>query len=183
MNHLNLARGAVRVARWQNIDDPSSWRPRDTFSRWADGTSNQIVVGEKHILATLVGQCTISGPGNPPRWTLGDCSILVSGDWNTLAMARSFNAMLARGADDGQAHFDNNGGFGGENNANEPQWGSNHPGVINFLIGDGAVRSISVTTPAGPVFTSQANFNDGISTHSIIGRLGLVDSGFTVSLP
>jgi len=183
VTHLARARGAFRVARWTNIDDPSSWRPRDTFAHWADGTSNQIVVGEKHILPVNVGLCTISGPGNPPRWTLGDCSILISGDWNTLAMARSFNAMLARGPNDGEAHFGNNGGYGGENSANEPQWGSNHPGVINFLIGDGAVRGISVTTPAGPVFLNQAALDAGTAGNSIIGRLGNVSSGFTVSLP
>ena len=48
----------------------------------------------------------------------------------------------------------------------EAQFGSVHPGVVNFLLGDGAVRSLPITTPPG-----------------ILARLGTVNDGNTVTLP
>jgi len=45
-------------------------------------------------------------------------------------------------------------------------FGSWHPMICQFVMGDGAVRSISVTTPA-----------------SILNRLGIVDDGGSISLP
>ena len=107
---------------------------------------------------------------------------MVTGDWNTIAPARSFNALIARNSDDG--------GFaGGENN---PQWGGIHPGVVNFLIGDGAVRSISSTIPTGPLYKPDNRTpDDPLDTTdpknelqpSILARLGYANSGKTVALP
>ena len=41
-----------------------TWTPRDTFSWWQGGTSNQIVVGEKHIRLGKVGDCNWSDGKN-----------------------------------------------------------------------------------------------------------------------
>jgi hypothetical protein len=168
--------GAIRVAIWSNGTNASSWQPRDSMSWWSDGTSNQIVVGEKHIRKDFVGQCT-DASSNPNRWKVGDCTILVSGAFNTMSVARSCNSRFARGPNDGSGTSN----FGAET---EPHWGSAHSGIVNFLIGDGSVRSISVTTPDGPLYTSKANADAKTNlSNSILGRLGVVNDGNSVSLP
>jgi prepilin-type processing-associated H-X9-DG protein len=40
------------------------------------------------------------------------------------------------------------------------RFGSKHPGVVNFLFGDGAVRGLSLTTPAN-ILASLGTVNDG----------------------
>jgi hypothetical protein len=42
-------------------------------------------------------------------------------------------------------------------------FGSSHPGVSNFALGDGAVRGVSVTTPVNPILISLALVSDGMS--------------------
>jgi hypothetical protein len=42
-------------------------------------------------------------------------------------------------------------------------FGSWHPGVCQFLIGDGAVRSISTTTPLDPILAALGDASDGVS--------------------
>ncbi|MDR1052811.1 MAG: DUF1559 domain-containing protein [Planctomycetaceae bacterium] len=163
--HAPLQVGALRVAIW-NGGDATTWIPRDNISWWADGTSNQIVVGEKHILGRLVGQCgyDITNTGDNRR-KVGDCSILVQADVWAFSGLRSINGRIARGQND----------EGGSNQADEgqPHWGSNHTGMVNFLMGDGSVHAISVTVPAGVASGS----------NNILGRLGNARDGRPVSLP
>ena len=45
-------------------------------------------------------------------------------------------------------------------------FGSYHASVCNFLVGDGSVQSLSVTTPPFPILVSLAMVNDGES-HAI----------------
>jgi hypothetical protein len=164
--HAPLQVGALRVAIW-NGGDATTWIPRDNISWWADGTSNQIVVGEKYILGRLLGQCgyDITQTGDNRR-KVGDCSILVQADIWAFSGLRSINGRIARDpkdwgntsnqADEGQLH-----------------WGSNHTGTVNFLMGDGSVHGISVTVPAGPASGS----------NNILGRLGNARDGNPVALP
>ena len=171
-------RGPFRAARWQG-STARTWTPRDNMGHWSDGASNQIVVGEKHVHTQVLGQC-----GNPDqalgRFGVTDCSMLVTGDWNTPAATRSFHGYFARSADHGTVP----GPYGGEDNAEQPHWGSAHSSVVNFLIGDGAVRSISVTVPAGPLYVSDGEFDKGTApSQSIIARLGHVSDGDSVSIP
>jgi prepilin-type N-terminal cleavage/methylation domain-containing protein/prepilin-type processing-associated H-X9-DG protein len=174
-DHAPGQSGAIRVAVWGG--GASSWSSRDSMSWWADGTSNQIVVGEKHIRSDYVGQCAPDGGDNAKRWKLGDCSILISGDWNTLSVARSCNSRIARGPSDGSGTSN----FGGED---QVHWGSAHTGTVNFLMGDGSVQAISVTVPAGPVWNNEADSNSRSNpTNSILGRLGNVRDGNAVSIP
>lgn len=161
-------RGPFRVAVWSAPKKPASWVPRDSMAWWQDGSSNQILIGEKHIPFVYLGHCTAAlsdGEGynadeNASR--TGDCSILISGEWNTFAGARSFNAKLATSI------FDTSDDFLPKET--KPQWGSYHPGgVCNFLMGDGSVRNLSTSIETGE--------------DSLFSRLGNVSDGNSVVLP
>jgi len=67
-------------------------------------------------------------------------------------------APLARPDDETDAALRHNTGVG--------KFGSAHPGIVNFLIGDGAVRAFPLTTPS-----------------RIIGALGTVNDGNNVQMP
>ncbi|MDR2704921.1 MAG: DUF1559 domain-containing protein, partial [Planctomycetaceae bacterium] len=89
-NAINRSRCPFRVALIEIAGDYSSWKPRDTMAWWQDGMSNQILIGEKHILPKDVGKCVRfeSGGNAEDRDTTGDCSILVTGYWRTSGMGR-----------------------------------------------------------------------------------------------
>jgi hypothetical protein len=128
---------------------------------WQDGTSNQILVGEKHILPEDLGKCLPNASAQPEINSAGDCSYLYIGYWRTSASARpitrgfsgytvaSDNAETA-----GTGNFSNpevnliasypNMPYGGQN-LESSRFGSWHAGVCNFLIGDGSVHALSVT--------------------------------------
>ncbi|MDR0337991.1 MAG: DUF1559 domain-containing protein, partial [Planctomycetaceae bacterium] len=141
---------------------PESWLPRDTFARLSDGTSNQILVGEKFIPRDNVGLCSNYDSANRPK--TGDCSILGHYSWAGISGARSFNAMIC-----------NNMNLSGTTNfymeGDPAQWGGCHAGICIFLFGDGTVKALSVTIPTGPL---DANIN------SILAKLGNVDDGNTI---
>ncbi|MCL2118323.1 MAG: DUF1559 domain-containing protein [Planctomycetaceae bacterium] len=171
-------RGPIRNPTWGGAD-ASSWTPRDNMGYWTDGTSNQFVIGEKYIPARFVGVCS-EAPEAAKRWENTDCSQLAIGGISTFATAGSFNGYFARGVDDGV--FSGNPSPGSESQST-PHWGSNHTSVVNFLFGDGSVQAISITTPTGPLYTSQANLDNRVTTNSILARLGCVNDGNPVSIP
>ena len=144
---------------WNRDATITSWNPRDTFAYWADGSSNTIIAGEKHIPTAHVGTCDPSrGVENSPGGV--DCSYLSTG-WNLTvhnvvqSMAFHYNTSnpdgtfymkpLAR-----NANWGNNWvaelGPDGMPYINGFSMGSCHPAVVNVIIGDGSIRSISVTT-------------------------------------
>ena len=148
------------------------WSPRDQIGHFSDGTSNQIVFGEKAIFTDQLGNCG-TGNGNNGRH---DCSYLTStidGDFNT-TIARTFGAMPTRttGTVDevrtmnrsierprrmprqGENEFEAAGPF--------TAFGSWHPGVSNFVLGDNSVRAIPATTPARILYYLSET-NDGQS--------------------
>jgi hypothetical protein len=60
-------------------------------------------------------------------------------------------------------------------------FGSAHPGVVNFLIGDGSVRSISITIP-----TNNGNPNESLPVDdnmALFTKLVHVSDGNPVSIP
>jgi prepilin-type processing-associated H-X9-DG protein len=145
-------RGPIRSAKW--VGGPGSWRPRDTFAWWRDGTSNQIIIGEKQIYKDHIGLCPDSPGSGNERAKQSDCSILSLGDWNTMPTGRSFNAGIAQSGNQIPSYTESG-----------VHWGSNHPGVCNFLFGDGSVHALSVTIPTGNgptyLFSRLGNVNDG----------------------
>ena len=146
-SHIDAAYGAFRPAIWAsqvpstntNVDVMAaaiaSWQPRDTFAYWSDGTSNVLILGEKWIPANLVGRC--GGPSNSER---GDCSYLTTGVWRSPSSMRDGGKPIARSPSDDAASTES---------AMNQGWGGCHPGVVNFLVGDGSVRPLANTTPTG----------------------------------
>ena len=141
----------------RGTDDSYTLTPRDTFARITDGLSNQFFVGEKHIPEGLLGNCF--GTNNSDR--AHDCSYLTAFTNNTGAMGRAFHRLcglprewvaLARGPQD-------------RNDASPETvragFGSWHPGIALFLMGDGAVRPFMVTTPVETILFPLSHVDDG----------------------
>ena len=57
-------------------DNTRTWGPRDNMAWWADGSSNQLLVGEKHLPPLVFKKCS---PDNYAR-EYNDCSYLNGGD-------------------------------------------------------------------------------------------------------
>jgi type II secretory pathway pseudopilin PulG len=146
-------------------DDIISWTPRDTFEWWSDGTSNQLIFGEKHIPAQA-----LSGTGdNDMRWNAGflvnhkgveSCNIARFVYSGTAALPSS--TLIAKSPNETAT----------QNGAVDPyetgtyQLGSSHAGVLNFLIGSGSVHTIPKSVSSEVIF-----------------RLSYVNDGNVVSLP
>ena len=163
----------------EDVANARTWRPRDTMAWWVDGTSNQLVMGEKHVNSRRLGNCD---GGTFTEWQTkdaGECSFLRWGSYGAAASGRTF---ASRSSDDwdfkpytidprnpasdvilvpiAKGHQD----FANEYVALfQYGFGSWHPGSCNFLIGDGAVRGISVTTPVAPILLALATVNDGVA--------------------
>jgi hypothetical protein len=133
---------------------------------WQDGTSNQIIIGEKHIPAGKVG-------GTESGGVTGDISYLCfGGDYSSMGGLRvivcgvdsygvNVVAPLRRPQD-----FVNTTSIIFEETNSGASFGSWHAGICNFLIGDGSVRPIAVTTPT-----------------TILGAIAIVNDGQPVSVP
>jgi prepilin-type N-terminal cleavage/methylation domain-containing protein len=99
----------------------TSWRSRTSLSSLSDGTSNTILVGEKHVRLSKFGQA--------------------AGDFAAYNGGRDVPRNVARC------------GGPGFPIAKEPRsdvepertFGSYHPGICQFVMGDGSVRPIAVT--------------------------------------
>ncbi|MBQ1863700.1 MAG: DUF1559 domain-containing protein [Thermoguttaceae bacterium] len=140
--------------------------PRDTLSRVVDGTSNQIVIGEKHIPIDGLNVCNTTAPSTNNWSQCHDCSYLcaaastgcgyvwrcVANAWND---AQTPISNLANGIDGPYDHLAAN------NHASiNCGLGSWHASGANFLRADGSVSFMSSTT-----------------TQVILGRLATVDDG------
>ena len=144
-----------------HVNNPPSWVPRDDFGRISDGLSNQILVGEKWIATDAINSCYEGLSAG--RYMNGDCSLLIGSGMNTYACARSHNSGIAKNPNKA-AGFN-----GGIQEGNHAFWGGIHPGICNFLIGDGSVRGFPNTMPTGD--------------DSMLSYLGNVNSGRVVTLP
>ena len=162
INHHARHRGPLRVASHNGTTgaaataDPKNRIPRDTLSWWSDGTSNQILIGEKHVPLRDINNCATN--------TDGDCSYLLVG-----GSSREFSFARHAGGSANTFVKKPNDFTGTRPNTNLFYWGSCHPGTVNFLLGDGSVRGIPTTTPARywsatgtkDVFCSLAHVSDG----------------------
>jgi prepilin-type N-terminal cleavage/methylation domain-containing protein len=144
------------------------WMPRDTFSRLEDGTSNQLLFGEKHIpLRTassgdLIGVCSSTDLAFTQ-----DCSYLVTGNRRTSgSTARIYGPTNVGTNTPIEVKLNLPRDIGSNSRDGTYAFGSYHPGICQFLIADGAVKSIAVTTPS-----------------STLRKLAQVDDGEPVSLP
>ncbi|MDR2114910.1 MAG: DUF1559 domain-containing protein [Planctomycetaceae bacterium] len=169
LNQFGPFRLAIRLVN----NDNNSWEPRDSLARWEDGTSNQLIAGEKHIPPNRLGIAKGGDAGSAAQNYVADVPYIAAGRWRAAGTARnieSVGAPISR-PDEHQADGinpvvgkvstkNNNQDIGGYG------FGGTHPGICNFLLGDGSVRSISVTIP-----------------ESIAVPLGDVSDGSVVQLP
>ena len=160
--------GPFRVAEVSGTDSSSkkSWEPRDTFAWIEDGTSNQLLIGERHVPLDRIGQCHGTKSANVVdgiRQENVDCSYLVG--WERMGLA-GLRLMYTQGAsivnrplarpEDFSTTSTNPTGEALQHYA----FGSWHPGVCLFLLGDGAVRSLPVTTDT-TILVNASRVNDG----------------------
>jgi prepilin-type N-terminal cleavage/methylation domain-containing protein len=164
--YLNRSVGSFRTAITLNTANPGAWQCRDTMSWWQDGTSNQFVVGEKHVAEGGIGNTL---PTIAEKRKYGDFPYHATGNHRSIGPARpmvksyvsetSYSAIPIANSKEppsgAMIHDLVRGSFG--------SW---HPGIANFLIGDGSVRS--VPNPTGT---------------AILKALAMVDDGVSVSLP
>ncbi len=148
--------GTPAAPRW---DSPTSWKARDTFAHWSDGTSNQLCIGEKHFTDIVGSEGTAATRDSCQDPTYGDCTIFTIWEWGAgiCSQGRTFDhndargpRYIARGVND---PFPEPGTL----------FGSPHTGVCNFLIGDGSVHGIS-NTASHDVLVSLSNTRDGHAT-------------------
>ncbi|MDR2705633.1 MAG: DUF1559 domain-containing protein [Planctomycetaceae bacterium] len=165
-SYLNYSSSPLRIAITLDTAKPGEWQCRDTMSWWQDGTSNQFVVGEKHVAQGGIGNTL---PTTAEKRIHGDFPYHATGNHRSIGPARpmvksyvsetSYSAIPIANNKEPTAgemiHDPVRGGFG--------SW---HPGIANFLIGDGSVRS--VPNPTGT---------------AILKALAMVDDGVSVSLP
>jgi len=139
----------------------TSWSLQYSMSLWQDGTSNQIIFGEKFIPAWAVEQDT-----DPVRsW---DCQYLIGmWDWLNSGFARAaihwddYNYQpIARSPNDSAVERNTHIARGETWYGMSFGFGSNHPGTVNFTLGDGSVRGVSVTVQKR-LIVDLANVSDG----------------------
>jgi prepilin-type N-terminal cleavage/methylation domain-containing protein len=146
--------------------DLNTWKPADKISWWEDGSSNQLIFGEAHKPADVLGKCFETnkpsaggggGTGAGNQWQLaGDCSYMFAGGGMegeyTSARVMHETIVLAKGANDWLE------------SANGPIYdygfGSYHPGTCNFAVGDGSVRGVANTVTSA-ILTALTDVSDG----------------------
>ena len=122
----------------------NGWAPRDSFAFLTDGTSNVLIVGEKHIATNEIGKCCNGGAfadGNI-YWQQGGWGEYTVGRQSRAATPISPNKSFVANASDQQA------------------FGSWHDGMCQFLLGDGSVKVISNNIDAN-LFRNLCNAQDG----------------------
>ncbi len=111
------AKGLMIVAN----GDHNAWKSATNIASATDGTSNTILFGEKHVRPANIGNETSGGDG-PVQGAFAMTCMRVAGPGYPLAQSPTDTA-------GGQEIY---------------VFGSWHSGVVNFTLGDGSVRSISV---------------------------------------
>jgi hypothetical protein len=156
---VNPQRGPFRKSLNNFVSDPNLityWNPRDNLAWLQDGTSNQLMIGEKHFNFSDRDAAWMGSYG----FVGDDCTYLTAAPSGigVTSISRTFDPNIAIARINEPAIYGS--GYLGRH------FGSGHPGICNFLIGDGSVRGLSVTTP-----------------HRVLWALGCVNDGESVSLP
>jgi len=175
--------GPWRAATYTN-DTVSSWQCRDSLSRLVDGTSNQLMLGEKQIHLGWNGPDSFSSFETDPTpadedW--GTCKMLYlvsDGTWMVMNqwavnVARPVHMNFRAATLDSDRSWRVLPGIQKRTDPTNNWWwdrplgfGSWHTGTCNFAVGDGSVAGISDTiNPA------------------LLAKLGVVNDGLSASLP
>ncbi len=160
--HINGQGGPFRVAlhaiQTPGTRDPNRWVPRDTFAWFQDGTSNQIVAGEKHIPLNRIDVCrndrTTDGTLDNVAPNAHDCSYMGGGLNRSLSVSRAIRRSCPTGSNDGDPNTWG-GNINGIHRIDDAQsdtahfqdigFGSMHPGSSQILFGDGSIRAFPPT--------------------------------------
>jgi prepilin-type processing-associated H-X9-DG protein len=133
--------GPFKASDLTVTNDYTSWRLRTTMAYWLDGTSHQIVLGEKHIPVNNLGKCSnqaaMMDPGG--RQQLIDCSYIDTSNWGR----EQTHAVNIQYYDPGQTtnQIVKDINYGENLDLANLGFGSYHPGICNFAFGDGSVMA------------------------------------------
>jgi prepilin-type processing-associated H-X9-DG protein len=157
-------RGPFRVAN--NLDTAvgtdtcKRYQVRDTFARIADGTSNQFLLGEKYVHPDNLGLCNNEGLST---YISGDCTYLTLGEHRIAAARVTFRYTGSSTNGDCPLRSAKELDRTALPHSGQAQFGSWHPGVCNFVFGDGAVKSIANTAHPSKLLTPLATVDDGVT--------------------
>jgi hypothetical protein len=157
----NLYYGPLRQGIYQIPGNPTTWTCRDTMTRWADGSSNQFLFGEKHVPTDRYGICSAQTENY-------DCSILFldpgNCDFATARRGVEVNATSGALGGGNPLVLDPRSINPFNSTSTIPTWryafGSAHPGICQFVLGDGSVVSVNNTTPE-PILRYLTHVGDG----------------------
>ncbi|MDR2704314.1 MAG: DUF1559 domain-containing protein [Planctomycetaceae bacterium] len=166
----NFPNGPFRTCMLLTAGDYKTWQPRDEMSWWLDGTSNQIIFGEKHLHYDHVGKCIIDGSVLEPATDADDTKGIYCGDCSIIQANVSY---IGAAYLTSVAHKYETDGTPWRSTLILPRpdemrnykailrgFGSFHPGITQFLIGDGSVRSFGIVVPLS-ILAPLADVNDG----------------------
>ncbi|MCL2117882.1 MAG: DUF1559 domain-containing protein, partial [Planctomycetaceae bacterium] len=119
----------ARTENWPGTTTANglTWTPKDSLSRWANGTTNQLIFGEKHIPLGVLAEDGVAWRHDQSFLNATDSG---ARDW-AIGRAVAESRPLARPTD---------------TNAPQNYFGSWHTGTVNFVMGDGSVQAVSTTT-------------------------------------
>jgi prepilin-type N-terminal cleavage/methylation domain-containing protein/prepilin-type processing-associated H-X9-DG protein len=135
----------------------TSWESRDSMTWWQDGTSNQLIIGEKFIPSDLIdkeGVTTSDG-----QWDGGVINTRIThAAMNTgRAIARTQACIKKSPTDIPETEITS----GTNANVAHAVFGGIHPGsVTNFLFGDGSVHTFTAST-SWTLIHQLGHVNDG----------------------
>lgn len=157
---LTFAAGSAgaKVSHWNKI---TQWSFRDKMGWWSDGSSNQLCFAEKHIPTwafdnTSANACAWDGGYHYAGAVDDDADDPKSGDhvWSAFRFVGNHPNLVAKGRNDpnrsdetaATAVPSHEPDAANKHFKFDQALGSAHSGVFNVVMGDGSVRSVSVTT-------------------------------------
>jgi prepilin-type N-terminal cleavage/methylation domain-containing protein len=169
----NLLRGC-RLPTGSSSSVPASWSPPTSFNSVTDGLSNQFLITEKFIPISKLGKVADAATDWNKGWDASYLSLsgMITNTYSRYAFISTKTAYIAKGPDD----------LNEAPNALStllPSFGGTHPGIVNFLLADGSVHSVSATIKQVEEFDSAGN----PLFKSILRALSDVGDGHAVSLP
>jgi prepilin-type N-terminal cleavage/methylation domain-containing protein len=179
-NNNEIYFGPFRAAICSVNGTKLSWQPRDTFARVNDGLSNQFFIGEKHIPTNRVGKCpntSYSGTDANSTRNMGDCGYLKTDTRQLCSGARAMVYWEEYDAGAGSLKTEQINpiwrpeDFAEDNIPShvplhspfrQMAFGSYHPGICQFVMGDGSVRTPNVTTALN-LLRALSHVSDGVA--------------------